>query len=171
MQRSLKLDMTAVAAAMRMAADDISDEESADEEAPPPLPQTLPPTTKEPPVTEEAPPPLPQTTPLATTKDDSAERLQTQHPLPQTTLTSTKGVESVRTEENEVTSETKEIERPKSLGPVPKGQRLEDAPFEIEISKSLLGGLGLTVCENELGMIAVKALTTRSPITKDGNIR
>lgn len=65
----------------------------------------------------------------------------------------------------------KEVERPKSLGPVPKGKRLEDAPFEIEVMKGLIGGLGMTVCENELGMIAVKALTNRSPITKDGNIR
>ena len=64
-----------------------------------------------------------------------------------------------------------EVDRPKSLGPIPKGKRLEEAPFEIEVSKGIIGGLGLTLCENELGMIAVKALTNRSPITKDGNIK
>ena len=193
MQRGLNLDMTAVAAAMRMAADYISDDESADEEAPPPIPQTTPPATKELPpngVTEKAPPPLPQTTPPATkelppngvTEEAPPPLPQTTPPAtkelpiieetpPQTTPPATREVDSNsinRTKEKEV---MKEVERPKSLGPVPKGQRLEDAPFEIEVSKSLLGGLGLTVCENELGMIAVKALTTRSPITKDGNVR
>jgi len=62
------------------------------------------------------------------------------------------------------------VERPKSLGPVPKGKRLEDAPFEIEVVKGMFS-LGLTVCTTEMGMIAVKSLTSRSPITKDGNIK
>lgn len=62
------------------------------------------------------------------------------------------------------------VERPKSLGPVPKGKRLEDAPFEIEVVKGMFS-LGLTVCTTEMGMIAVKSLTSRSPITKDGNIQ
>lgn len=67
-------------------------------------------------------------------------------------------------------SERNEVERPKSLGPVPKGARLEHGPFEIEITKGIFG-LGLTVGLGDVGMITVRALTTRSPITKDGNIR
>ena len=59
---------------------------------------------------------------------------------------------------------------PKSLGPVPKGKRLEGAPFEIEVVKGMFG-LGLTVCTTEIGMIAVKSLTSRSPITKEGNMK
>ena len=64
----------------------------------------------------------------------------------------------------------KTVERPKSLGPVPKGKRLEDTPFEIEVTKGMFS-LGLTVCMTEMGMIAVKSLSSRSPISKDGNIK
>ena len=63
-----------------------------------------------------------------------------------------------------------EVERPKSLGPIPKGSRLEHRPFEIEITKGIFG-LGLTLGMGNTGMVVVKALTSRSPITKDGNIR
>ena len=63
-----------------------------------------------------------------------------------------------------------EIERPKSLGPVPKGARLEDGPFEIEITKGIFG-LGLTVGMGSVGMIVVQGLTSWSPIRKEGNIR
>ena len=141
MVRGLNLDLTKVANALGVASE--SDEEGVEEdEAPPPVPQTTPPPTKKH-YTEER------------EADDEAPPS-----LPQTTppLTAADEAES-------------EVERPKSLGPVPKGTRLDDAPFEIEVSRGLIGGLGMSVCENELGMIAVKALTNRSPITKDGNIR
>ena len=62
------------------------------------------------------------------------------------------------------------VERPKSIGPVPKGQRLQEVPFEITIVKGLFG-LGVSLMLNEMGMIEVKSLTSRSPITKDGNIK
>lgn len=65
----------------------------------------------------------------------------------------------------------RKVERPKSLGPVPKGTRLEHEPFEIEVKKAVYSSLGLTVGINEIGMVFVKQLTQRSPITKDGNIR
>ena len=63
-----------------------------------------------------------------------------------------------------------EVNRPGSLGPVPKGSRQDSCPFEIEVNKTALG-LGLTLGMDESGMILVKSLTPRSPITKDGNIR
>ena len=63
-----------------------------------------------------------------------------------------------------------EVNRPGSLGPVPKGSRQDSCPFEIEVNKTALG-LGLTLGMDETGMILVKSLTPRSPITKDGNIR
>ena len=63
------------------------------------------------------------------------------------------------------------MERPKSLGPVPKGTRLENEPFEIEIKKAAYSNLGLTVGISDVGMVFVKRLTQRSPIAKDGNIR
>ena len=66
--------------------------------------------------------------------------------------------------------ERNEVERPKSLGPIPKGARLEHEPFEIEITKGIFG-LGLSVGVGSTGMIVVTALTSRSPIRKDGNIR
>ena len=66
--------------------------------------------------------------------------------------------------------EQKVVERPKSLGPVPKGGRLEHGPFEIEITKSIFG-LGLTIGMGNVGMIVVESLMSRSPIKKDGNIR
>ena len=187
MHRGMKLDLTEVAAAMKIAADEIisssedEDEGVGGEEAPPPLPQTTPP----PPPKEEAPPPLPQTTPPPTKVE--AEKEPTFPPstkeevapptMPQTTPPTTEAekgalrIESdeVKCSENE--KKTVEVDRPKSLGPVPKGKRLEGAPFEIEVSKGILGGLGMTLCENELGMIAIKALTSRSPITKEGNIK
>ena len=193
MHRGVKLDLTEVAAAMKVAADKIvsssEDEEeggdgeeappplpqttppppaiATEEEAPPPLPQTLPPPTE---AEKEAPPPLPQTTPPSSTKEEEAPP-----PLPQTTppppTEAEKGAESEEVDHSANEKKSVEADRPKSLGPIPKGKRLEDAPFEIEVSKGILGGLGMTLCENELGMIAVKALTNRSPITKDGNIK
>ena len=66
--------------------------------------------------------------------------------------------------------ERRDIERPKSLGPVPKGARLEHGPFEIEITKGIFG-LGLSIAMGNVGMIVVQSLTSRSPIKKDGNIR
>ena len=173
LQRGMKLDMTAIAAAMRIAADEISDD-SADEEAPPPPPQTMAPPTNELPserVAKEAPPPVPQSTPPSARDGSIAMIPDKEAPLPVSQTTPPIKIVETDGMENEINRKAKEVERPKSLGPVPKGNRLEGTPFEIEVVKGLLGGLGLTVCENELGMIAVKALTTRSPITKDGNIR
>ena len=195
MHRGMQLDLTQVAAAMKVAADDLisssEDENEGGKETPPPLPQTTPP----PPATvmdEEAPPPLPQTTPPPppmeaekaappplpqTTPPPSTSRSKEEEappPLPQTTPPPPTETEKAESEEiDHSTNEKKdvEVERPKSLGPVPKGKRLDDSPFEIEVTKGILGGLGLTLCENELGMITVKALTARSPITKDGNIK
>ena len=66
--------------------------------------------------------------------------------------------------------EKREVERPKSLGPVPKGTRLEHGPFEIEITRGIFG-LGLSVRMGKVGMIVIESLTSRSPIKKDGNIR
>ncbi len=171
MHRGMKLDLTEVAAAMKVAADDLisssEDEEDGsigDDKAPPPLPQTTPPPAK---VEEEEAPP-PQTTPPPAEPEKEAPP-----PLPQTTPPPppTETDEEAGSNRSENEKGSVEVDRPKSLGPVPRGKRLEEAPFEIEVSKGILGGLGLTLCENELGMIAVKALTNRSPITKDGNIK
>jgi hypothetical protein len=178
MHRGMKLDLTKVAAAMKVAADDLissSEDEEEDgggnEEAPPPLPQTTPP----PPAIakveeEEAPPPPP---PSQTTPPPAEPEKEAPPPLPQTTPPPppTETDKEAETNRSENEKGSVEVDRPKSLGPVPRGKRLEEAPFEIEVSKGILGGLGLTLCENELGMIAVKALTNRSPITKDGNIK
>ncbi len=60
--------------------------------------------------------------------------------------------------------------RPKSMSGVPKGERVDIGPFEIEITKGLFG-LGLTVGTNEAGMVIVRTLTSRSPISKNGNIK
>ena len=66
--------------------------------------------------------------------------------------------------------ERRDVERPKSLGPVPKGARLEHGPFEIEITTGIFG-LGLSIAMGNVGIIVVQSLTSRSPIKKDGNIR
>ena len=73
-------------------------------------------------------------------------------------------------QQEESVFERRDVERPKSLGPVPKGTRLEHGPFEIEITKGIFG-LGLSVVMGSVGMIVVQSLTSRSPIKKDGNIR
>ena len=62
------------------------------------------------------------------------------------------------------------MERPKSLGPIPNGARLEHGPFEIEVTKGIFS-LGLGVGIDQTGMVTVKTLSSRSPISKDGNIR
>ena len=158
MLRGMKLDMDEVAAAMKEVAGELTssdeDEEGSQkeerEEAPPTPPQTTPPLTNE----EEF---------DGTVKGASAgEEIRDANDRADNTA-------SVGVEDG-VSSEMT-VERPKSLGPVPKGQRLESDPFEIEVSKGRLGGLGLMVCENELGMIAVKALSARGPIAKNGNIK
>ena len=108
---------------------------------------------------EESPPPLPPTTPPPSVQ------------LPEETIMRVE--EKVVPRRKKASKEDpfeKTVERPKSLGPVPKGKRLEDAPFEIEVTKGMFG-LGLTVCTTEMGMISVKSLTSRSPISKDGNIK
>lgn len=108
---------------------------------------------------EETPPPVPPTTPPPSVQ------------LPEETVMRVE--EKVVPRRKKTSKEDpfeKTVERPKSLGPVPKGKRLEDAPFEIEVTKGMFS-LGLTVCLTEMGMIAVKSLTSRSPISKDGNIK
>lgn len=103
-------------------------------------------------------PPLPPTTPPPTVE-----------PQPQTTLANNKPTRKEQPPKKKTPLE--EIEdRPKSLGPVPMGERKEHVPFEIEVIKGFLG-LGITVGTDDTGMIVVKSLTSRSPITKDGNIK
>ena len=59
--------------------------------------------------------------------------------------------------------------RPPSLQ-VPRGERTENAPFEIELKKGLFGiGIGLAV--NDVNMLVISSLSTRSVISQDGNIR
>ena len=62
-------------------------------------------------------------------------------------------------------------DRIKSLGPIPKGERQENAPFEIEVSKGLFS-LGLSVEQDRnTGMTVVKSITSRSSLAKNGNLR
>ena len=63
-----------------------------------------------------------------------------------------------------------ESSRPSSLK-VPRGARLENSPFEIELKKTMLSNLGVTLTINEMGMLAIKSLTTRGIVAQDGNIR
>ena len=58
-----------------------------------------------------------------------------------------------------------------SVGPEVKAKgRQSDVPFEVEVVCGFLG-LGLTLGRDATGMVVVKALSSRSPIAKDGNIR
>ena len=50
------------------------------------------------------------------------------------------------------------------------GSRSEMGPFEVEIIKGFWG-LGLTVGCDDAGSIFIKAITSRSPVIKDGNIK
>ena len=59
--------------------------------------------------------------------------------------------------------------RPPSLK-VPQGSRLENSPFEIELRKGVLG-LGVSLAINQMGMLAIKSLSSRSIVSQDGNIR
>ena len=62
-------------------------------------------------------------------------------------------------------------DRIRSLGPVPKGERQGDAPFEIEVAKGLFS-LGLSVEQDQnTGMIVVKSIASRSNLAKNGNLR
>ena len=62
-------------------------------------------------------------------------------------------------------------DRIKSLGPVLKGERQEEAPFEIEVAKGLFS-LGLNVEQDRnTGMIVVKSIALRSSLAKNGNLR
>ena len=119
------------------------------------------------------PPPLPPSAPSPTIED--ADTLGNKgEGAPETKVVESKTPDRDDQEEDAIDGSTdpfeKQVERPKSLGPVPKGQRLEHVPFEIEVTKSVLG-MGLTIGTDETGMIVVKSLTSRSPITKDGNIK
>jgi hypothetical protein len=59
--------------------------------------------------------------------------------------------------------------RPPSLQ-VPRGERAEKTPFEIELKKGLSGiGVGLTV--NDVDMLVISSLSPRSVVSQDGNIR
>ena len=149
---------------------------------PSPVPPSLSPS-PEPPLAELLPKPPPSPPPSPTPPEHSdSDGSQTpppppppasppppapQHPFPTDEHTPTNSKTSQK--EGSV-FERSEVERPKSLGPVPKGARLEHGPFEIEITKGIFG-LGLTVAMGTVGMIVVQSLTSRSPIKKDGNIR
>ena len=108
---------------------------------------------------EEPPPPLPPTTPPPSVQSPDETIMKVEEKVVPRRKSASKKDPFEKT-----------VERPKSLGAVPKGKRLEDAPFEIEVTKGMFS-LGLTVCMTEMGMIAVKSLTSRSPISKDGNIK
>ena len=71
---------------------------------------------------------------------------------------------------NEAVTETTFMEQKKKLSPVTFGSRNKTGPFEIEVTKGFWG-LGVTVDCNKTGAIFVKALTSRSPFSKDGNIK
>jgi len=70
---------------------------------------------------------------------------------------------------NEKLDETVFMEE-KKLAPTVFGLRSETEPFEIEVTKGFWG-LGLTVGCDKTGVIFVKALTSRSPLSKDGNVK
>lgn len=51
-------------------------------------------------------------------------------------------------------------------------KRSETGPFQVEVTKSGLRGLGLNVhMDSNFATIAVKSLASRSPLAKDGNLR
>lgn len=51
-------------------------------------------------------------------------------------------------------------------------KRSETGPFQVEVTKSGLRGLGLNVhMDSNFATIAVKNLASRSPLAKDGNLR
>ena len=60
-------------------------------------------------------------------------------------------------------------DRPRSLK-APRGKRLGNSPFEIELNKGVLG-IGAKLTTNAMGMMAIKSLTSRSVIQRDNNIR
>lgn len=132
------------------------------------------PTTTGPASTPPLSPPLPSPPTLASFDwQDSQNSDRSSTPPPPLPASAPPPPPSVQTpsqlEEDTVFSE-REVERPKSLGPVPKGARLEHGPFEIEFSKGIFS-LGLTIGMGSVGMIVIKSLASRSPIKKDGNIR
>lgn len=72
---------------------------------------------------------------------------------------------------NETVAETTFTEEKKKSAPIILfGSRNETGPFEIEVTKGFWG-LGVTVDSDKAGAIFVKALTSRSPFSKDGNIK
>ena len=70
---------------------------------------------------------------------------------------------------NLAVAETKFIEKKKPVS-ILFGSRSETGPFVIEVTKGFWG-LGMTVDCDKIGAIFVKALTSRSPLSKDGNIK
>ena len=71
---------------------------------------------------------------------------------------------------NETFVETKFMVEKKKPAVISFGSRSETGPFEIEITKGFWG-LGVTVDCDRRGAIFVKTLTSRSPLSKDGNIK
>lgn len=71
---------------------------------------------------------------------------------------------------NEAVAETTFMEQKEKTSPIVFGSRSETGPFEIEVMKGFWG-LGMTVDCDTTGAIIVKALTSRSPLSKDGNIK
>ena len=70
---------------------------------------------------------------------------------------------------NDAVAETNFMEKKKPIS-ILFGSRSETGPFEIEVTKGFWG-LGVTVDCDKMGAIFVKALTSRSPLSKDGNIK
>lgn len=59
--------------------------------------------------------------------------------------------------------------RPRSLQ-VPRGERTEKSPFEIELKRGILG-IGVSLTVNEMGMLVFTSMSSRSVISQDGNIK
>ena len=116
-----------------------------------------------PPLPPTAPPPSTEVAAISSEQNKDEEEVKQEEEVEATPLTDSSKIDQ-KSVERPVSP------RPLSMGPAPHGKRLEDAPFEIQVTKGFLG-LGLTVGMGETGMIFVKSLTSRSPILKDGNIR
>lgn len=84
----------------------------------------------------------------------------------------TVGVESTVVMQDEVSKKVAEkiIMERKRPASIVFGSRSEMGPFEVEIMKGFWG-LGVTVSCDDAGSIFIKAIASRSPVIKDGNIK
>lgn len=93
------------------------------------------------------------------------------HDVPMQTLGGDQAEKTTDTNSaNETVTETTFMEEKKKSDKILVGSRSETGPFEIEVTKGFWS-LGLTVDCDKTGAIFVKALTSRSPLSKDGNIK